>query len=360
MRPQEETRIEKSSSGETAKSLPVLQGQKKLMTMRRLLLPAGLSLLLFVLVNVLFIEPASYSRRWLDEDLVVWNYKWNASMPRANIAALGDSQVMSGILPSEFRRRGQSLVNMGLPSQQPEGLFPLIERLPEGTRLVIIGVSPYFMFKSEVVQSFYTYYRATAPFSLADLRRDRKLAGQNTGDAVYRMLRWMPVLQFRDRLSPILTKARPFEEAELRGVRTELIERTLKEEDGFWTWKARNPRECGAVVSAPGSGFLVFKDRPGSEDALRYALKSIQEKGMRAVLVSIPFSEPWAGLTDPRINDRLHSVMRRFAGSARVVETPDRGEYRGLFHDWTHLDYCGAGKYSAWLYDRLGAEFKKE
>lgn len=338
------------------------------MAMRRLLLPAGLSLLVFACVNVLMIGPAQTGRRWLEEDLFVWEYKWNHPVPAARIVVLGDSQAMSGILPSEFSSRGSSLENLGLPSQQPEGLLPLIERLPEETQSVIINVSPYFLFKSEVVQSFYSYYRGTAGFSLEDLRRDRKLAGQNTGDAVYRMIRWMPVLAFRDRLSPILTKANPFAEMEKRRLRTEIIEKSLREEKGFWTWKAADPRECGLSVRSPAAGFLPFKDRPGSEEALRQAVKRIQERGKRVALVSIPFSEAWASLTDPGINNRLHNVMRQVAagaggspgGSVEVIETPDRSEYRGLFHDWTHLDYCGARKYSAWLYGRLSEEFKKE
>lgn len=324
--------------------------------MRRLIVPAGLSVMVFALVNLVLSGPADAARRWLDEDLFVWDFKWSRPLPPADVVVLGDSQAMSGILPSEFAKRGVRMLNLGLPSQQPEGILPLIARIPPEARIALINVSPYFVFKSEVQKSFYNYYRTTAPFSFEELGLDRKLAGQNTGDAVYRMIKGLALFRFRDRLSPILIQSDPAAEMRRRENRSRLIEETLISENGFWVWKAEDPRRCGQAAPPPAAGIVSYKERPEAESALKLARERLRARGLQVVLVYIPFSDAWASLAEPGINQRVHNVMRRIGSESIVIETPDRSEYRGLFHDWTHLNYCGAQKYTAWLYDRLRSE----
>jgi hypothetical protein len=167
------------------------------------------------------------------------------------------------------------------------------------------------------------------------------------------MIRPLPLFQFRDRLSPLLTQADPLQEMRRRSQRSGLIEKTLTEENGFWVWKAQDPRRCGQSIPPPVQGLVTYRDRPQAEDALKLAVQKLGQRGLRVYLVYIPFSEVWVSLTEPGIDGRVQNVMRRIGSQAEVLETPDVREYRGLFHDWTHLNYCGAEKYTSWLLQQM-------
>lgn len=319
--------------------------------MRRALL---WSILVFGAVNAALLPVDS--RMWLDEDRFVWDFKWSRMKP-GRLVLLGDSQAMSGVMPSLLG----GITNLGVPSQQPEGLIPWADRLPPETEYVVINTSAYFLFKSEVVQSFETYYRTTVPLSPQEILFAPGLAGRNTGDAVYRSIQALPILTFRDRLSPVLGAAVPLEELSRRRAKNEMIQEHLHRTGGFWTWRGSGERVCGRNIEPGPGGFVVFRPRPRAEKALRIVLEKLHARGIRTALVIIPFSRAWAAQTEPLIDERVRELSSRIAAEtgSRFIEAPDRSQYEDMFHDWTHLDACGAEKYSKFLYEALREDFKK-
>ena len=296
-----------------------------------------------------FLLPESGS--WLETDEFVWRAKTDhlARGFSAHTVILGDSQAMSGILPPA------GVYNLALPSQQPEGVERMARDVGQvrGLRRVIINVSPFFLFKSEVLQSFLSYYRNTYDWSFADLNPDlMPLSGKNTGDSVYRMIRFLPVLRLRDRMSPALASADPISFVAGRKETNLKIEKILNDQRGFWVWKSTD-QTCNADIPPPPPMLLAYADRPGAVESLERSVQGLRARGLEVFLVYIPLSDVWASLALRGTDDRVIAVMRRMEKVGSVtLPIADRAQYKGLFRDWTHLNRCGAEKFTSWLFSQ--------
>lgn len=305
----------------------------------------------FVIACVLSWAALPESTYWLETDEFVWRTKTDRleNGLSAHTVILGDSQAMSGVIP------GQGMYNLARPSEQPEGVERMARDVGQvrGLRRVIINVSPFFLFKSEVLQSFLSYYRNTYDWSFADLNPDlMPLSGKNTGDSVYRMIRFLPVLRLRDRMSPALASADPISFIAGRKEANLKIEKILDEQRGFWVWKSTD-QTCNADIPPPPPMLLAYADRPGAVESLERSVQGLRARGLEVFLVYIPLSDVWASLALRGTDDRVNAVMRMMEKVGSVtLPIADRAQYKGLFRDWTHLNRCGAEKFTSWLFSQ--------
>lgn len=320
------------------------------------------SILVFIGINCILWLALPVTRVYLDTDLFVWEQKkqsFESNALQVDTLILGDSQAMSGILPEALARHGIVAFNLAVPSQQPEGMEytarEIGQRYP-GVRRVVVNISPFTLFKSEVWPAFLNYYRETYDPALIDVSPTRiQLSGKNAGDLIYRTLHVLPIFKFRDRLSPLVASAAPVEFAAERARRNREVGDVLHSQKGYWVWQSKDSFRCNATIeSIPPLASLKYPERPESIQGYERLFSNLREQNINVVLVFIPLSEVWAGLAAPGTEGRVHQAMKRFETfGVRVIAAPDRNQYVGLFHDWTHLNYCGAKKYSDWLAAQL-------
>ena len=134
-----------------------------------------LAISLFILLN-LGIGILSGPLRYLDDqDRFVWKtriaYLNRRAPDRLKMAFLGDSQIMSGILPAVIDPTGTS-VNLGLPSMQPEGIETLLLEpvLKKNTEMIFFNPGPYSLYTTDNTASFGNYIRSVAPVASLGLQ----------------------------------------------------------------------------------------------------------------------------------------------------------------------------------------------
>ncbi|MBL8021930.1 MAG: hypothetical protein JNM27_19805 [Leptospirales bacterium] len=320
------------------------------------------SVLVFIGMNFILLLALPASNVYLDTDLFVWAEKkrsFESNALQIDTLIIGDSQAMSGILPEALARHGIVAYNLAVPSQQPEGMEYTareIEQRYPAVRSVVVNISPFTLFKSEVWPAFLNYYKETYDPGLIDVSPTRvPLSGKNAGDMIYRGLHVLPIFKFRDRLAPLIAHATPFEFAAERARRNREVGNVLDSQKGYWVWQSKDSFKCNATIeSVPPLASLKYPERPESVPGYERLILNFKQQSIKVTLVFIPLSDVWAGLAAPGTEGRVHQAMQRLETlGARIVPMPARSEYSGLFHDWTHLNYCGAKKYSDWLAGQL-------
>lgn len=344
-----------------------------------------------------------------DSDSFVWSEKLALLSSRrlsgVQTIIVGDSQAMSGVVPAELEG---PVYNLALPSLQPEGLLPIaadFSQLPQ-LRRVVVNISPYSAFQSEVAGAFLTYAKAELlPVRPLLLFERPGLEAKSAGDqldlalfglsALYRSHRYGQLIaSFERRISTVplsVVRKNPaladkqvlnqflastwmplgaLAEREQENLRTREL---LASGRGYWTWNSRalpTVQSCAPQGSrfegAPVGGWQTFRPRPRSEVAWRDLLSELASRGYLVHVVQIPLSSVWSSTTQSReVYARLDSLLGRIRETlpkelqSRIVFHPreahwDTGDAH-LFHDWTHLSYCGALQYTRALRAKMAA-----
>ena len=362
-------------------------------------LALGLVVLSFFLLNALFSRLEMKLLDLRDHDGYVWQHKLHllsdGSLSQAEVLILGDSQVMGGIFPSAMEGNSRSVYNLGLPSQQPEGMVLLarmaVEKMPKLKR-VIINVSPFSVFKSDISVSFRKFYKNEAlHFYPVTLLRNPAQAG-GVGDWFYQLLRISPVFRFRDitfhftsigevHKTDVPELMREKEEVEnyllngpnlsvaqnRRREKNGFIREELNRNQGFWIWNRFVPLDASPERVCQVSGEkmantgwkLLYPDRSGAIAAWRELLSVFSNRNIPVVLVRIPFEDSWHSIADSKdVNRRFtEKIEKILAGSDNTIflDRPDSwpSDDSSLYRDWVHLSFCGAQKYSSWLRGQL-------
>lgn len=354
-----------------------------------------------------------------DPDRLLWFTKIEQvlahapELQAADVLILGDSQTMSGVVPEVLDGQlGTRSLNLGMPSQQPEGLLTLAKRLPDArarSRRVILNINPFSLFQTEVMQSFTYYYRA-------ELARYESSGPGYTragpGGWLHQWLLRLPLYEANYILAPVVgigeaglseftfaqIRARPdlllarTYESYLSGADADLLEildqrreqsrrlRALLElHGGFWTWKDSgspqfDPGVCHKSEARPDldlayrgePGSYVYPERPAAIAAYRDLLELLGRKGYEVWLIEIPFSPAYGNFVntagvyqavDRTVAEILKGLSR--PESIRIVSFPKplaeasagaaRLRQARYFHDLTHLSACGASYYTRWL-----------
>ena len=344
-----------------------------------------------------------------DSDSFVWSEKLerisSGRLSGVRTIVLGDSQAMSGIVPADL---GADAYNLALPSMQPEGLLalvPRIRRLPQ-LRRVIINISPYSLFQSDVTAPFQTYARAELlPRNPAILLQRPGLRAGRAGDSLdlalsvsqlyqahrngtlfasmehrlngvpLSLVRQNPRIVNKGAVDEFLSSRwQPGIEMARARARNLLLRGLLERGHGFWTWNdlvAPAPSRCAKrgtrLVAPPLGGWQPYGRRRESEESWRRLLLEFAQLGPEVHIVQVPFSSAWATTTNaPDAYRRLDVFLRQAllglpGGLTRHVHLhPRRSDWdtgnAHLFHDWTHLSSCGAHLFTA----SLRAEIEKQ
>lgn len=339
------------------------------------------------LVAVLFIAMANFAlmlapalnpfAELRDADRFLWYVKTARVRERvpevtdARLLILGDSQAMSGIIPEILDERLKTQtpsINLGMPSQQPEGLLVLARFLPsvarDQRRRVIVNVNPFSLFESPVKQSFDYYFRqelarydASANSLLKAFARPGEALHQRLlalplyeanyilaplggigeaglSDFPFAQLRARPDLLPADEYAEYLGGARPgpLAIARARIQNNRRLRSSLDAGRGFWTWKKmespdfsqaecrRRARSGGdpALSFAGVPGSLVYVPRPAAVDAYRRLLDVLSAKGYETLLVEIPFSPAYGNLVnEARVYAMVSAAVEKIAVDQR-------------------------------------------
>lgn len=354
--------------------------------------PLSASLILFfILLNVAAWSFRGNIQLLSDPDTFIWNHKIqmleSGELKDVKVVILGDSQTMSGIVPGLLEKSlGKKTYNLGLPAMQPEGLeamVPLLKRA--GVETVIVNINPYCLFRTEVFDSFLTYYRSTfMQGSFRALFRRPDLVGKSAGQWFSQALTIFPAYAAHENVQYFFTPAsairfpgdvaqtmpddslRYFEEgwnprANMKKVadRNLFVRRTTDENAGFWTWKSYSPPDfsCKNVALDPLPLRVVYPDRPGAVESWKRVVRLLKDSGIRTIFVQIPFSGVWKNTTDPvsvygRLDARLLEILSENP-EMKSIPRPENFPDTNVFHDWTHLSPCGASLFTRYLIDRL-------
>ncbi len=334
--------------------------------MRRALL---LTLVFLILLNgglaLAGLPPAG----WDNRDAFVWKRKlaWLRDGRLQNVETLiiGDSQAMSGILPAQSSGPWRT-VNLALPSMQPEGwavLLPEIFALP-ALRRVVVQIGPFSLLDTEIYDSFRGLSRAElfVRNPAAMLRYPYLL--ENSTEAVEQIFAPLPLVRMRDVFrsetpgKPHLDLAwNPLERIARRQADHHRIDDLLERGAGFWTWNfvGTDPEFCGTATPAFNSvpalpARRLLRDRPGALPAWAGVLRELRAR-YPVRLVRVPLPEAWRRATDTRaarlaIDAAVAELERAVPGLEVVAPFPEEDFGGGDFHDWTHLSWCGARKFT--------------
>lgn len=383
---------------------------------------AFIALVTLLAVNLLlaFVPGRNVFAELRDPDRFVWYSKvallrggpvdTPENSPPVDTIILGDSQAMSGIVPEILDRAlGSRSVNLGLPSQQPEGLLALARYIPEtlpGVRRVIVNVNPFSLFKTEVVQSFTHYYRAElARYSLepaapgemlhqALLRAPLPLYETNyilapvlgfgeagLSDFTFAQIRSNPGLLTPATYAKYLAGERPglWPLLQARRERNQRLAELLRQQRGFWTWKhfeqpRFDPAVCANAPARPdleirtARGVFAYPPRPAAIKAYRELFAYLRDRKYEIWLVQIPFSPAYGNLVNEELVyqnvDQAVAMIVGAPGDDRigggVIPLPQKIPaaraalpVTGAFVDLTHLSACGAADYTRWLAGEL-------
>ena len=353
---------------------------------------------LFLLPNVFlpFFPDARDSLK--ERDRFVWSRKirelrGGRSSP-VDLLFLGDSQVMSGLLPGVWKEEqpgSGSVRNLALPSFQPEGIEALMpEILESGTKRIIVNLGPYSLFETDNTRAFFNYYHREMPLdSLMHPERGRSVFSLFPG-ILADLLELIPVVSLGRDLSPLGVLVDPvegipanrMEEAsrilgtgvfrgrleEDRGVlervrelrrKNQKIQDILDRYEGFWGWNSyvdpvKIPCDSSSVPETlPVKP--VFTPRKEALESWIRIFRRWQKEGIQVVVVWLPMSGTWYRLAGTPLLHRktgeiLENLEHLFPEIPFLRVPPDLvSENEGDFLDITHLSFCGAKKVTDWI-----------
>ncbi|MBU45475.1 MAG: hypothetical protein CMN76_19855 [Spirochaetaceae bacterium] len=363
--------------------------------MRRILALAAILLLCLLFLGILG-RNLDYLQH---PDRVVWMLRTEALREQSGIHTLimGDSQAMSGVRPDLFGEGFGKVYNIGLPSAQPEAFLSVLPYL-EGNRVdtLIVNISPYSLYETEVFEAFLTYYRTeyiavdwpspvgrpylygnsagefvgTLLSGLGMYRVNSAYRNLATDDSLSLMVRPGPFLGIGFSGKPanhaIVDSPGLAQKADQLRATNHRIKQLLQDHDGFWTWRDyRNPsqEDCSGEKLNPLPPSIRFRPRPDATQAWIEFLNGASPYVRQIVLVSIPFSDSWHDTVDrilpsARITTEIEGILASLNAPEKVhyIEAPDFSDQD--FFDWNHLDYCGAARYTRFLLEQMQGQKK--
>ncbi len=338
-------------------------------------------------------------RYYQHPDRVVWMLRARAlqehKLPDTMI--LGDSQAMSGLRPHLFGKEYGRVYNLGLPSAQPEALLSVVPYLEDRqVKTLIVNISPYSMYETEVYDAFLNYYRSEfIALNWPGLQRaylygdsgGEVLESTLSGMGLYRLNAGIRNLSTDEELSLMVQpgpfpgigySARPAAQGvvnapslasrmrKLREVNAK-IESILDSTNGFWTWRnfqAPSRDDCDAGELKPLPASIRFKPRPEAIRAWVDFLNQASRYVERIILIRIPFSDSWHDTVDRilpygKVSSDVHGILMELDLPQKVTYLDGASDFSDTdFYDWNHLDYCGAERYTMFLLEQIEAQKK--
>lgn len=369
------------------------------------------SILLFLIliggVNLLLSwkeEDLSYIK---EQDRFVWHTKIsnirNGSVKDVEYLFLGDSQVMSGVLPDRLDGNyfsGRNIYNLGLPAMQPEGLLVLTDTILANMprlKVIFMNVGPYSLFTNDNLRAFDKYYLSELYYRAltSAFRSWIQPKPGSAGMIVHGLLKNLPLYRFNDDFSTQISYGsdlsgtplsilighpeladrvivgnylnetyKPARRIRKEVERNRIIGGILQRNRGYWSWGEVEPvlHDCKSESVDQIRRLPVkpeFRLRKEAVISYEKIIKKYDEVGVDVVLLRIPLSPQWYRLAG---NDGLRASMQdavtKLAESyprLRIIPAPPGDFFARMknFADFTHLSYCGAIRYSRYLSDTM-------
>lgn len=293
---------------------------------------------------------------------------------------LGDSQLMSGINPTELQRSlGKRILFLPRPSEQPEGILIRIkELLSSGLRpeRVFLNANYFNTADVDIVPAHRSLVLNYDSFrwSMYWNSQERTFYFRNIGDALFFALaRIFPLMKLNSaisseirtipkteqfpetdpRLSEILS-INPIERWKANRDKNERLVAELERNDGFLEWN-NSETYTGKCVpndspqALPGRGWEsnYKKIRASSLAAWRSIFKILQKENIPFEVLLIPSRPDFVvAIGGDNALSQFETVLK---ADGIPLTKPEEPFEISVFGDYTHLNACGVEKFTRWF-----------
>jgi len=298
---------------------------------------------------------------YCDTTSIYWYFakdrKWN---PKAKILVLGDSQIVSGILPETIAEIESVSLDEVLflprPSQQPEGILSdtlsITAKLPN-LRKVYVNISPLNTSKNSITDAHKQLYYSFGDFEFHHITEPllRKAYFSNLADLSWKfVIQMFPYFGLSSNTNRIFYDPIVKEDLTKRRFEFDAIQKSMRLKSGAWIWKSISDDPTlmeGEKFPNLDTTILAGK-RELSIQLWVQTLKEWEKQKLDVVILRIPFSPQMEmdlvnknanGVTDSLFDwvEKTHFKNRRVVYDFRSEFLKDYG----YFADLTHLNQKG-------------------
>ncbi|XDD47239.1 hypothetical protein AB3N60_03890 [Leptospira sp. WS39.C2] len=295
--------------------------------------------------------------------------QWN---PNAKILVLGDSQIVSGILPETIAEieglQKEEIIFLPKPSQQPEGILldtlSLVGKLPH-LRKIYVNISPLNTSKNSITdahkQLYYSFIRPEFFHFTEPLIR--KAYYNQLADVCWKLvIQIFPYFGLSSNTNRIFYD--PITKEDLSRRRSEFvsIQKSMESQSGAWIWKSLD--DVPTLVEGESFPNLDTTVLSGKRDlSIQLWVQCLSEwekRKLDVVVLRIPFSpqmeKDLAEKNANRVTDSILELMANtpFQNKGVVFDfkTVFLKDY-GYFADLTHLNQKGRDAFGNLLKENL-------
>ncbi|PJZ39060.1 hypothetical protein CH354_01255 [Leptospira levettii] len=317
--------------------------------------------LLFFGISLFMYCTWEYLVPYCDTTSIYWFFakdrKWN---PKAKILVLGDSQIVSGILPETIAEiesvNLDEVLFLPRPSQQPEGILSdtlcLTNALPN-LRKVYVNISPLNTSKNSITDAHKQLYYSFGDFEFHHITEPllRKAYFSNLADLSWKfVINLFPYFGLSSNTNRIFYDPIVKEDLTRRRLEFDAIQKSMRLTSGAWIWKSISEDPILKEGDKfPNLDTTILSGK--RELSIQLWVRTLQEwnkQKLDVVILRIPFSPQMEmdlkeknayGVTDSFIEwmERTQFQNRRFVYDFRSSFLKDYG----YFADLTHLNQKG-------------------
>ncbi|TGL22478.1 hypothetical protein EHQ46_07130 [Leptospira yanagawae] len=283
--------------------------------------------------------------------------KWNSS---GKILVLGDSQIVSGILPETIAELEhvpvEEVIYLPKPSQQPEGIYSdtlyLIPKLPKLEK-IYVNLSPLNTSKNSITDAHKQLYYSFSKLQSSDLIDPllRKVYFPNLTDLLWKIIiQIFPYFGLSSNLNRMFYDQTVQTDLANRRLEFVRIQKSMEEKSGAWIWKSidKDPSITKEETFQNLDTTILAGKRDGSIQLWNKVIQTWKEKQIDVVVFRIPFSPQMEKDLDQKqgngVADSLLESMQSEANGSKVkvynFKSIFLNQYE-YFADLTHLNQKG-------------------
>ncbi|TGM01342.1 hypothetical protein [Leptospira jelokensis] len=283
--------------------------------------------------------------------------KWN---PSGKILVLGDSQIVSGILPETIAALEnvpvEEVIFLPKPSQQPEGIYSdTLYLIPKLTNLkkIYVNLSPLNTSKNSITDAHKQLYYSFSKLVFTDLMDPmlRNVYFPNVTDLLWKVnIQIFPYFGLSSNLNRIFYDQTVQTDLKHRRLEFDSIQKSMEERSGAWIWKSigKDPSITKDEVFQNLDTTILAGKRNGSIQLWNKAIQTWKEKQIEVVVLRIPFSPQMEMDLNQKqgngVSDSLLQSIQLEANGSKVkvynFKSIFLNQYE-YFADLTHLNQKG-------------------
>ncbi|MDX1957625.1 MAG: hypothetical protein SFU98_03580 [Leptospiraceae bacterium] len=338
---------------------------------------------LFVLIglsHLLFLALVSYT----EKNSYLWELARNRKIPIQNyeLGIIGDSQFLSGIIPSKLGIPVNKILFLARPAEMPESIYLRLLELKKEKNLpkkILINLSPITTSKNEITESNRNLVQNFSSFSF-EILYNKRLSSfylkNLTGGIKYILSSIFPVLKLRSNLitemklipsseridlsSRILT-----DYLEIDPIQNLLYQKSYNEkikiyqEKNHYSWNWSGNTSCFPMKTELSS-FLNFVFSNYRKESLEMYIEIgnlLKENNIEFLFVVIPFEKKAMEIVG--FENKLfplETVLQKLElefGKDKIYRVDKEKFLTEHFFDFTHLNFCGMNILTNELSERL-------